>query len=91
MCQTNIGSTPPSLSPHLIGMLACQGRVPACRLCPEWKLALHFTSLLTKWGSKFKFEVNLRGHLAIPATPSAWPQGWEQTSVGEREMLDAAN
>lgn len=72
------------LSPHLTEMLennplACQGPVPTCQLCPKWKLILHFTLLLDKYGSKFKFEVNLREYLATPATPSAWPQGWEQT------------
>lgn len=28
---------------------------------------------------KFEFEVNLKEHLATPATPSAWPQGQVQT------------
>lgn len=46
--------------------------------CPQWKLTLHFTLLLTKYGSKFEFEVNLREHLATPATPSAWPPRWVQ-------------
>ena len=52
-----------------------------------WKRILPFTLLLVKYGSKFKFEVNLREHLAIPATPLSGPMDRDRVSVEEREML----
>lgn len=68
-------------SPHLTEMLgnnplACRGPAPACPVCCKWKPwkpALRLTVLLITKGSKFKFEVNLREHLATPAPLSAWP------------------
>lgn len=84
MCQIHIGSLPSSPVPSFDwdaknNLLACQEHVPACQLCPEWQLTLHFMLLPTKQDLMLKFEVNPREHLATPASPSAWPQGQGQT------------
>ena len=78
-CQTHIGFPPPSPVPSPDPEAGRQpsGLPGTCAFLPtrpKWKLTLHFSLLLTKYGSKFEFEVNLREHLATPAS-SAWPWG----------------